>query len=296
MEPLPVTEATNERSRDLDRMSAREIVALMCDEDRAVLDAVAAASDTIARAIDEVSSRLERGGRLVYVGAGTSGRLGVLDAAECPPTFRSDPGQVVGVIAGGDAALRSAVEGAEDDVEAGAAALRELDFGSGDVCVGITASGSAPFVLGACDHARRVGGSTVALVCNRGTDLAARADIAIEVVVGPEVLSGSTRLKAGTATKLVLNMLSTGSMVRLGKCYRNVMVDLRASNQKLRARAVRIVRDATGLDESAAREQLARSDGEVKTAIVAARLGLPPEAARVRLADHGGRVRDVLEG
>ncbi|MCA8944191.1 MAG: N-acetylmuramic acid 6-phosphate etherase [Planctomycetes bacterium] len=292
---LPTTERALGESAHLDRMTASEIVDLMIREDRRVVDAVHAARVAIARAVELVADRLECGGRLFYVGAGTSGRLGVLDASECPPTFGTAPDLVVGIIAGGDAALRVAIEGAEDDRDAGRADLRAAGFGAEDAVVGVTASGTAPYVLGAIEFARVVGGLTIGLCCNAGASLSAGVELPIEVVVGPEVLSGSTRLKAGTATKLVLNMLSTGVMVRLGKCFGNAMVDLQASNAKLRRRAERIVRDATGLDAVAAAELLAACDGEVKTSIVAARSGVGADEARGRLRASNGRVRGAIE-
>src|SRR5439155_1616938 len=219
---------------------------------------------------------------------------GVLDATECPPTFNAPPGQVVGVIAGGPAALTRAVEGAEDHPEFGEQDLKALNFSPQDVFVGIATSGRTPYVLGAADYARRVGAATIGLACNTDSELAAHVDLLIQPVVGPEVLSGSTRLKAGTATKLVLNMLTTGAMVRLGKCYGNLMVDLRASNSKLRARTNRIVRILTGVDHDAADELLRRCDGELKTALVVQQASIAPEEARERLRAFGGRVGEAL--
>jgi N-acetylmuramic acid 6-phosphate etherase len=296
-EPLDrlTTEARNPASTDLDRLRSLDFVALACREDRRALDAVAGEAERIAAAIDRIAERMRRGGRLVYVGAGTSGRLGVLDAAECPPTFTAPPEQVIGRIAGGERALLRAVEGAEDDAELGAADLRALRIAADDSVVGITASGRTPYVLGALAHARAVGALTIALSCNAGSTVTAAAELAITPVVGPEILSGSTRLKAGTATKLVLNMLSTGVMVRLGKTWGNLMVDLQASNAKLRDRARRIVRDATGLADAAAAEALARCGGEVKTCIVHVLGGVGVETARARLAAAGGHVRAALE-
>ncbi len=288
------TEGRNPESGRLDQLSSREIVDLMSREDEHVVAGVRRAAPQIAAVVDAIAERLERGGRLFYFGAGTSGRLGVVDASECPPTFSTDPSMVVGFIAGGDGALRHAVEGAEDSAEGGAQDLAGYDFGPDDVAVGITASGTAPYVIGAVEHAKQKGGFTACIVCNEGSPLAGLVDVAIEAVVGPEVLSGSTRLKAGTATKLVLNMLSTGAMVRLGKCYGNLMVDLQASNAKLKKRSVRIVSIATGLDENEAAEVLARCDGEVKTAIVVGVHGIDVAAARARLAASGGRVRQAL--
>lgn len=288
------TEGRNPASHDLDERTALEIVRLMNAEDAKVAPAVGTQAEVIARAVDVITERLRAGGRLVYVGAGTSGRLGVLDATECPPTFNAPPGQVVGLIAGGPTALTRAVEGAEDHPEFAERDLREINFSSRDVLVGIATSGRTPYVLGALEYARGLGAFTIGLSCNPDSELIPCADLAITPVVGPEVLSGSTRLKAGTATKLVLNMLTTGAMVRLGKCYGNLMVDLRATNEKLRIRTNRIVRQLTGLSAEEAGLLLERSGGELKTALVAQLAGVTPEEARGRLAAVGGRVRAAL--
>lgn len=290
----PTTEAVNDASTDLDRLSTKDLVAIINEEDRGVARAVASQIDAIAAAIDAISARLAAGGRLVYAGAGTSGRLGVLDASECPPTFSADPGQVVGLIAGGDRALRHAIEGAEDSSEAGLSDLESIDFSGRDVVVGIAASGSTPYVLGALRYARSVGATTIGLTCNAGTELDQESDILIAPVTGPEVLAGSTRMKAGTATKMVLNMLTTGTMVRLGKTYGNLMVDLKASNDKLRSRALKLLMRLTSLSESEARDKLEACDGELKTAVVSARLKLDADAARERLAAADGRLRVAL--
>lgn len=293
---LPDTERANPASADLDRLSTRDLVDVMNREDATVARAVGNQAGAIAAAIDAIAARLEAGGRLVYAGAGTSGRLGVLDAAECPPTFSADPAQVRGIIAGGERALTVAVEGAEDSAQQGGLDLQSIDVGPRDAVVGITASGSTPYVLGALAFAREQGAVTIALACNAGSPLAAAADIAIEVVTGPEVLAGSTRLKAGTATKMVLNMLSTGAMVRLGKTYGNLMVDLQATNDKLRGRARRIVAAATGVDDASAARLLTEAGGEVKTAVVMHALGVTAGQARRRLEDAGGRLRQALAG
>ena len=290
------TEARNPRSEHLDALSTLELVAVMNDEDRRVADAVQHELPRIAAAVDGIAARMHKGGRLVYCGAGTSGRLGVLDAAECPPTFSADPRQVVGLIAGGPSAFLKAVEGAEDDEALGAADLRALALGPKDVVVGIAASGRTPYVVGALRYARSQGALTVAVVCNHGSAVAAAAELPIEVVTGPEVLTGSTRLKAGTATKLVLNMLSTGAFVRLHKVYGNLMVDLQASNAKLKARSVRIVAEATGCSLELAAELLQRCDGEVKTAIVVQQRRVEPAVARTMLFTHDGSVRQALGG
>ena len=288
------TEAINPASDDLDRLSTLDLVRLINAEDATIAAAVGAQSETIAEAVDLVAARLAKGGRLIYVGAGTSGRLGVLDASECPPTFNADPGQVIGVIAGGDQALRRAIEGAEDSREAAVGDLRDIALSASDVLVGITASGTAPYVLAALDEARAAGSAAIALTCNDGSPAAAHADLTIAVVVGPEVLSGSTRMKAGTATKLVLNTLTTGAMVRLGKTYGNLMVDLQASNRKLVQRSLLILQRLADLDAGAAEQLLAGCGGELKTAILVARLGIDAEDARQRLAAADGRLRVAL--
>ena len=294
MEAEPTTEAANPASADLDRLDTLELVRLINREDASVAASVASQAELIAVAIDRIVERLAKGGRLFYVGAGTSGRLGVLDASEIPPTFSADPGQVVGLIAGGDHALRHAVEGAEDSREAGAADLARSGFGLDDVLVGIAASGSTPYVMGAMAAAREAGAATIGLSCNLPAALADLADIMITPVVGPEVLAGSTRMKAGTATKMVLNMLSTGAMVRLGKTYGNLMVDLKASNRKLEQRSLRLLTTLTGLDQAAAEAVLDDCGGELKTAVVATRLSLDAAAARERLLAANGRLREAL--
>jgi len=288
------TEARNPASEDLDGLSATGIVELICSEDARVAEAVREQSASIAQAIDVISNRLMHGGRLVYIGAGTSGRLGILDAAECPPTFNSDPAQVVGIIAGGSPAMLRAVEGAEDSPELAAEDLREIELCSHDVVVGIATSGRTPYVLGALDYARKQGAYAVGLSCNRDAALSSRADLTIIPVVGPEIVSGSTRMKAGTATKMVLNMLSTGAMVRMGKTYGNLMVDLQATNSKLTQRAERIVCSLTDLSPEEATELLEQCDGELKTAIVAHRLGHSPTEARQRLSTAQGHLRQAL--
>ena len=289
------TEARNPASTHLDELTPLDIVRLMNAEDAKIIPAVASQAEAIARAIEVIAERLAGGGRLVYVGAGTSGRLGVLDATECPPTFSAPLGQVVGVIAGGPPAITASVEGAEDHPELAERDLAEIGFSVGDVLVGIATSGRTPYVLGAVTHARKLGAFTIGLSCNVESDLIPEVDLAITPVVGPEVLSGSTRLKAGTATKMVLNMLSTGAMVRLGKSFGNLMVDLKATNNKLKARTNRIVRLLTGLNYDDANDLLSRSNGELKTAIVSQLAGVAPEDARVRLKAASGRVRAALD-
>lgn len=292
---LLTTEARNPSTHDLDNLSAVEIVKLMNAEDGKVAAAVAAVADDVARAVEAIVKRLSAGGRLVYVGAGTSGRLGVLDAVECPPTFNTAPGQVVGIMAGGPKALLKAVEGIEDSPGAGRADLQQIALSERDAVVGIAASGRTPYVIGALDYARETGACAIGFSCNRDAEIQSHADMTIIPLVGPEVLSGSTRLKAGTATKMVLNMLTTAAMVRLGKTYSNLMVDLRATNLKLAERARRIVQTLTNCSASEAGDLLERCDGEVKTAIVSKKLGIPPGQARERLDAVQGHLRHALE-
>ncbi|MCA9187827.1 MAG: N-acetylmuramic acid 6-phosphate etherase [Pirellulaceae bacterium] len=288
------TEASNPASEALDTKSPLEIVRLINVEDAGVAAAVGRVTPAVALAIEKAVERLRAGGRLVYIGAGTSGRLGVLDAAECPPTFSAPRGQVVGIIAGGAGAMTASVEGAEDRPELAVEDLRAVSFNGNDLLVGIATSGRTPYVLGALSYARSIGAYTVAISCNDDCQLNESADLAIVPVVGPEVLSGSTRMKAGTATKMVLNMISTGTMVLLGKTYGNLMVDLRATNSKLTERARRIVKTLTRLSDTEANELLRRCDGEVKTAIVVHRQGATPEMARQALSQHNGHLRRAL--
>jgi N-acetylmuramic acid 6-phosphate etherase len=289
------TEARNPASERIDTFSPLQIVRLMNAEDAHVAAAVSREAEHIARAIEVISERLRNGGRLIYLGAGTSGRLGVLDAAECPPTFSTPPELVVGIIAGGYTALTKAVEGAEDHPEAAEKDLKNVGLSERDVLVGIATSGRTPYVIGGLEYARSIRAFAIGLACNDGSAIAGAADLMITPVVGPEVISGSTRLKAGTATKLVLNMLSTGTMVRLGKTFGNLMVDLKATNTKLALRSRRIVAELTGLSEKEAEEQLARCGGELKTAVVAQRRGVSADGARQLLALAGGQLRGALE-
>ncbi|HWE35663.1 MAG TPA: N-acetylmuramic acid 6-phosphate etherase [Isosphaeraceae bacterium] len=286
-----LTEARNPEAGAIDRLDARGIVALMDAEDARAVAAVAREAEAIARAIDLAADRFRSGGRLVYIGAGTSGRLGVLDAAECPPTFGTDPKQVVGLIAGGPAALTRAIEGAEDDREQGGRDLEALGVGPSDLVVGIAASGRTPYVLGAIERAKKLGATTVGVACNRPSLLGAIVDLEIAPLVGPEVVAGSTRLKAGTATKLVLNRITTGAMVRLGKTFGDRMIDLRPTNEKLRIRTRRILRELAGVDDERAGALLARAEGELKPALVMALAGVGPDAARALLDRNGGQVR-----
>jgi N-acetylmuramic acid 6-phosphate etherase len=289
------TEAFRPELAEIDRLPTLEIARTMNAEDATVPAAVAGQLPVIAAAIDAIAARMAGGGRLVYAGAGTAGRLGVLDASECPPTFNTTPGrEVVGLIAGGPQAMVTSVEGAEDSRELAAADLDRLGLTAADSVVGVSASGRTPYALGAVEHARSLGALTVGLACNAGSPLAAAADHGIEVVVGPELVSGSTRLKSGTAQKLVLNMLSTITMIRLGKTYGNLMVDVRASNEKLRARSRRIVALATGAGEDAIEAALTATDGEVKPAILTLLAHVDaPTATRLLAASHG-HLRDAL--
>lgn len=290
-----LTERRNPRTTAIDLASAAEIVDLLHAEDRRVPDAVYAARDRIARAIDLAVDAFNRGGRLVYVGAGTSGRLGVLDAAECPPTFGSPPELVVGVIAGGVPALTASQEGAEDDRGAGAAAMNERGIGAADLVVGIAASGTTPYVRAALERAMARGARTAFVTCAAPpAELAERCDVTIALRVGPEVLTGSTRLKAGTATKLVLNTITTGAMIRLGKAYGNLMVDLRALSAKLRDRGERIVMETCGVDRERARAAIIEADGSAKLAIVMVRRGVSADEASRLLAAANGFVRRVV--
>ncbi len=289
------TEQTNSASVAIDTLSSLEIVQLMNAEDRKIADAVAAVAENIAIAVDKIAEQMRLGGRLFYIGAGTSGRLGVLDASECPPTFNTDPSQVVGIIAGGDRALRTAIEGAEDDLNGAERDLATHQFSNKDVLVGIASSGRTPYVIGGLRYAQRLGAFAVGFTCNPTSDLETCSDLVIAPVVGPEVISGSTRLKSGTATKMVLNMLTTGAMVLLGKTYGNWMVDLRATNIKLKARSIRIVSALAELSEPEAIAALERCDGEVKVAIVAARRNLSATHSRELLGTAGGKLRVALE-
>ncbi len=291
-----LTEARNPATADIDTVPTLEMARRMNAEDRQIAEAVSGALAAIATAIDGIAARMAQGGRLIYVGAGTSGRLAALDAAECPPTFSAPPGLVVAVMAGGPQAFSQSIEGAEDDLEGGARDLLALAPGPLDSVVGLAASGRTPYVLGAMQAGRARGAFVIGLSCNRPSPIAQAADCAITVVTGPEVITGSTRLKAGTAQKMVLNMLSTGVMIRLGKTYGNLMVDVQASNAKLRGRARRIVAQATGLPAAEAAALLDACGGEVKTAIVAALANVDPETARRRLAASGGVVRAALAG
>lgn len=289
-----VSETRNPETMTLDEMSTLEMVTCFNREDRKVPQAIAAVLPEIAQAVDLAASALRAGGRLIYLGAGTSGRLGVLDASECPPTFGVPHGVVVGLIAGGPEAMFKAVEGAEDDAALGERDLQGLALTPVDMVVGLAASGRTPYVIGALRYARQLGCPTVAISCNPGSPIAAEAQVAISPVVGPEALTGSTRMKSGTAQKLVLNMISTGAMVKWGKVYQNLMVDVKATNVKLVDRACRIVVEATGAERSQAEAALAQTDFEVKPAILMLLAGVSAEEAQRRLQVHHGYLRAAL--
>jgi N-acetylmuramic acid 6-phosphate etherase len=289
-----LTESRNPRSEAIDTLGAREIVALMNSEDALVVEAVRAEAESITRAVEWAAERFRQGGRLIYVGAGTSGRLGVLDGSECPPTFGTPPEMVVGLIAGGPGALTRGIEGAEDHPEQGAADLAALDVTGRDLVVGIATSGRTPYVLGAIREARTRGATTVGITCNRPSLLGREVDLEIAPLVGSEIIAGSTRLKAGTATKMILNMITTGAMILIGKTLGNRMIDLQPTNQKLRIRSRRILRELAGIDDRRAAEILASCGGKLKLALVVALAGVQPEEAQALLDAHGGQVRAAV--
>lgn len=289
------TETRNPNTMELDRMTPLEIVTVMNREDARVPEAIRPALPNIARCVEWAAQSIESGGRLIYMGAGTSGRLGVLDAAECPPTFGVSPETVVGLIAGGDRAFLKAVEGAEDSRELGEEDLHRLGLTPKDTVVGIAASGRTPYVLGGLHYAGTVGCHTAAISCNPGSPIGKAAQLAIEVVPGPECLTGSTRLKAGTAQKLILNMISTATMVRCGKTYENLMVDVVPSNEKLRVRAENIVMEAASVTREQAQEALRQSHDRVKTAILMLLIGCGPEEAEARLEKTNGHIRQAMK-
>ena len=291
---LTLTEERNPLTTNIDTLTTLDMLALINAEDQKVALAVHDELPKIAAAVDAITARMRHGGRLIYIGAGTSGRLGVLDASECPPTFGTLPELVVGLIAGGPAALTESIEGAEDDHDNGVDEIAELDVIEHDSVVSVAASGRTPYAIGGLEEAKRRGALTVSIACNRLSPLGKLADIGIVPLVGPEVVTGSTRLKAGTAQKMVLNMISTAVMIRLGKTYSNLMVDVQPTNIKLRQRARRIVAEATGLGLGQAGELLQACDGEVKTAIVAVLAGVSPNEARKRLNVSGGYVRRAI--
>ncbi|WP_248464754.1 N-acetylmuramic acid 6-phosphate etherase [Pectobacterium versatile] len=291
-----VSETRNPATMALDQLSTLEMMHAFNQEDRKVPEAIALVLPAIADAVDLAAASLQEGGRLIYLGAGTSGRLGVLDASECPPTFGVPHGLVIGLIAGGPGALLKAVEGAEDDPALGEADLKALNLTAADMVVGLAASGRTPYVIGALRYAHDVGCRTAAISCNPHSPIAQEAQVAISPVVGPEALTGSTRLKSGTAQKLVLNMISTGAMVKLGKVYQNLMVDVKATNVKLLDRACRIVVEATGAEREQAQQALVQADNEVKPAILMLLANIDVAAARERLKQHNGYLREALIG
>ena len=290
-----ISETRNARTMALDGVSTREMVGLLNQEDAQVAPAVPAVLDEVGKAVDAAAIALQAGGRIIYMGAGTSGRLGVLDASECPPTFGVPHGLVVGLIAGGPGALLKAVEGAEDSLQLGEEDLKALNLTAKDLVVGIAASGRTPYVIGGLRYAKATGCTTVAISCNPASPIASEAAIAISPVVGPEALTGSTRLKSGTAQKMVLNMISTGAMVKFGKVYQNLMVDMKASNIKLIDRACRMLMEATGVERAQAEQVLQQTDHEVKPAILMVLTGLDAASARARLEEHRGFLRAALE-
>ena len=290
-----ITEQRNPNSMDVDRLSALEIVQLMNEEDKQVPLAIEKCLPQIAQAVERIVTAFQQGGRLVYIGAGTSGRLGVLDASECPPTFGVSPEMVKGIIAGGERALRHPIEGAEDSKAQALVDLQTIQFSSKDVLVGIAASGRTPYVIGALEYAKSLGSVTVSISSNPNSAMANIVDIAIDTVVGPEVLTGSSRLKSGTAQKLVLNMLTTASMILMGKCYQNLMVDVQASNEKLKARAIRIVMQATDCDKALAEETLKQADQNAKLAIMMILSGLDRAQAEALLEKHHGKLQLALK-
>ena len=290
-----ITEQRNPNSIHVDSLSALEIVQLMNEEDKQVPLAIEKCLPLIAQAVERIVAAFQQDGRLVYIGAGTSGRLGVLDASECPPTFGVSPEMVKGIIAGGERALRHPIEGAEDSKEQAVIDLQTIQFSSKDVLVGIAASGRTPYVIGALEYAKSLGSVTVSIASNPNSAMANIVDIAIDTVVGPEVLTGSSRLKSGTAQKLVLNMLTTASMILMGKCYQNLMVDVQASNEKLKARAIRIVMQATDCDKALAEETLKQADQNAKLAIMMILSGLDRAQAEALLEKHQGKLQLALE-
>lgn len=287
-----ITEYRNENTKDIDIISTVEMVKKMNDEDKIVALAIEDEIENIAKAIDLIAKQLLIDGKLFYFGAGTSGRIGVLDASECPPTFSVEEGLVQGIIAGGDKAFKHAVEGAEDNFEAGYEDAKVLNVD--DVAVVISASGNPKYLLGVIKYADEVGAKTIAITCNSKGKIAEEAGVVICVEVGPEVIAGSSRLKAGTAQKMVLNMLSTGAMIKIGKTYENFMIDLKASNEKLKDRAIRIVSQISGANHSEALAKLLKCDWEIKTAIVALKLGLDVKSAKEELKNHHGVLRKVI--
>lgn len=289
-----ISERRNPNSMNLDSLSPLELVTLINNEDKQVPLAIEKVLPQIAQAVEKIVRTFQQGGRLVYIGAGTSGRLGVLDASECPPTYGVKPEMVVGLIAGGERALRHPIEGAEDNAEQGKADLQQIDFSKKDILVGIAASGRTPYVIGALNYAKSLGAITISIASNPDSTMASIADIAIDTLVGAEVLTGSSRMKSGTAQKLVLNMLTTASMVLMGKCYQNLMVDVQASNEKLRARAIRIVMQATDCEKEVAERFLKAADNNAKLAVMMILTNLDKQPALALLQRHQGKLSLAL--
>ncbi|GIN69865.1 N-acetylmuramic acid 6-phosphate etherase 1 [Bacillus sp. J14TS2] len=290
-----ITEQVNENSKDIDQMSTLQMIQLMNDEDRKIITAIQSVMPAIAEATDQIYNALQNDGRLFYIGAGSSGRLGVLDAAECPPTFYTQPEMVQGIIAGGNQAMFVAVEGAEDDLEGGARDLKQKGLTSKDIVVGIAASGRTPYVIGALEYARSIGAKTIGLTCNHGAPIGAIADYSIEVIVGPEVLTGSTRLKAATAHKMVLNMFTTISMIKMGKAYENLMIDVQPTNSKLVDRARTILMTITGKPFEEAKKALEETNLKVKPAIVMLEADVSSEEAFQYIEKANGFVREAIQ-
>ncbi|QUH18828.1 N-acetylmuramic acid 6-phosphate etherase [Alkaliphilus sp. B6464] len=289
-----ITEGRNPNTMNIDCVSTDEMIKMINEEDKKVALAVENEISNIARAVDAIAEKLKEGGRLIYMGAGTSGRIGILDASECPPTYGTDPSMVQGLIAGGQSAILKAVEGAEDDGVRGVQDLKDINFNIKDVVVGIAASGRTPYVVAALEYANDIGAITIAVSCNPNSDLAEASQISIAPIVGPEVVTGSTRMKAATAQKMVLNMLSTGAMIKLGKVYQNLMVDMQASNLKLVERAIRIVTQATAISREEAEEVLQNTEYDVKLAILMIESKLSKEDARKLLDVNHGYIRKAL--
>lgn len=291
---MQITEQRNPNTYDLDKLDIKEIVEIINEEDKTVAESVSLAIDSIASLVGAILPKFKKGGRLIYVGSGTSGRLGIIDAVECIPTFSIEPGQVIGLLAGGQDAMFTAIEGKEDEEKSGQKELANLNITELDSVIGIAASGETPYVIGALKEANSAGALTAALVCNRNTELKSIADHTIEVIVGPEVLTGSTRMKAGTAQKMVLNIISTTLMIKLGKVYSNLMVDLNVSNKKLKERAINIFQEIVDINEREAREYLKKADFNLKLAIVMQQKNCSIEAARDLLATADGRLNQII--
>ena len=289
------TEKRNPETMNLDEMNSLEIVQIMNKEDSKVPLAIKQILPNIAKVVDIAADTLKRKGRVFYIGAGTSGRLGVVDSSECPPTFNTSPNDFIGLIAGGERAFIKAIEGAEDSEDLGKQDLINKNFSMNDLCIGLAASGRTPYVIGGLKYAKSLGAKTVSISCNKNSKISQIADFPLEVIVGPEILTGSTRLKAGTAQKLILNMISTGAMIQNGKSYQNLMVDLQMTNKKLETRAVNIIKDATGVDENEAKEYIEKAKGSVKVAIVMILLNCDYETAKKRLEKSEGKVKLAIK-